>query len=316
MEDIKLVTVVVTYNRLEKLKKALMSYELQTQRCSDIVIVNNCSTDGTEGFLEDWEQEPSKYNKHVLRTDSNLGGAGGFYSGMEYALMLKADWIWLADDDAYPEKDSFEKLYGYISTHKGLDHVSAICSTVLLPDGSICYEHRGFLSQGLYWKKINSTIDNYQLYDFKIDLLSYVGVALNPKALSEAGLCNKNFFIHFDDSEHSLRLRKYGDILCVPSIRVIHDVPVDAICSTRRNYDWKTYYGVRNSIYSYLRHHLPTALILTSRIILWQTILYFAGRINKKSIKLMMAAVWDGWKGHLGIHSMYKPGFRNDPKNK
>lgn len=311
MGEMKLVVVVVTYNRLDKLKKALMSYELQTQKCSDLVVVNNCSTDGTEKYLEHWEQEPSEYGKYVLKTDSNIGGAGGFYTGMAYAMRLKADWVWLADDDAYPETDSFEKLCDYIITHINIEHVSAICSSVIKPDGSIDYEHRGFLSHGLYWNRRNSSGNDYLLNDFKIDLLSYVGVALNAKALSDVGLCNKEFFIHFDDSEHSLRLRKFGDILCVPRIRVVHDTPVSTISSKGRNYDWKTYYGIRNTIYSYLKHHLPTATIWTLRIVLWQSFLFLTGRINKESVKLMKEAVWDGWRGNLGIHNVYKPGFKN-----
>lgn len=313
MEDIKLVAVVVTYNRLEKLGKALLSYEMQTRHCSELVIVNNCSTDGTEQFLENWKLEPSDYIKHVLKTGSNVGGAGGFYTGMEYAMRLNADWVWLADDDAYPEEDSFENIYAYLNMYKDKDNISAICSSVIKPDGSISYEHRGFLSHGVCWNKKNSDANDYLLDNFKIDLFSYVGVAISAKALYSVGLCKKDFFIHFDDSEHSLRLRKFGNILCIPSIRVIHDVPVDAIITTGgiKKYDWKAYYGVRNSIYSYLQHHLPTALILTLRIVIWQNILSLTGRISKESRQLMMTAVWDGWKGNLGIHNLYKPGYKN-----
>lgn len=310
MANIRLVAVVVTYNRLEKLKKALMSYDTQTQQFSYLVVVNNCSTDGTEDYLKEWEQIPAKYEKHVFKTESNIGGAGGFYTGMAYAMKLAPDWVWLADDDAYPENDSFEKFYGFIAVHKNIENVSAICASVIKPDGNIDIEHRGYISHGLYWRRRDSNANDYLVDYFKIDLLSYVGVAINVKALFKVGLTKKDFFIHFDDSEHSLRLRKVGDILCVPSIHVIHDAYNSTSSDKGRNYNWKTYYGIRNIIYSFLRHHIPTAIIWTVRIVLWQNFLFLTGRINKKSIKLMMTAVWDGWKGNLGIHDLYKPGFK------
>lgn len=310
MLGFKLVSVVVTFNRLEKLQKALLSYDLQTQQCDDLVVIDNCSTDGTDVFLENWKREPSKYNKHVLSTESNIGGAGGFYRGMEYAMKLKADWVWLADDDAYPEKNSFERLYNFISKQKNIANVSAVCSSVITPAETIDLEHRGYLSRGICWNRRNSNASDYQLEFFNIDFLSYVGVAVNAKALAKVGLCNKDFFIHFDDSEHSIRLRKYGSIFCVPSIRVVHDVPVKPVKANDRNYNWKTYYGIRNTIYSYLRHHIPTACIWILRIVIWQNFLFFTGRINRESRKLMMTAVRDGCKGNLGIHNLYKPGFK------
>ena len=311
MGKIKLVVVVVTYNRLEKLKKALSSYEVQTKNCSDIVVVNNCSTDGTDSFLQSWENTPSTYLKHVLKTGSNVGGAGGFYIGMEYALKINADWVWLADDDAYPEKDAFANLLNYITNNSQTEKISAICSKVMKPDGTIDTEHRGILSGWLYWNRKNSNYNDYQKDYFKIDLLSYVGVALSARALNQVGLCNKDFFIHFDDSEHSIRLRECGDILCVPSISVLHDTPTGSVSNAGRDYGWKTYYCIRNTIYSYLRHHVPTAIVWILRIILWQNFLYMIGSINTESRSLMMDAVIDGCKGKLGIHNVFKPGYNN-----
>ena len=46
--------VIVTFNRLEKLKKALKAYEMQTCRPGRILVVDNCSTDGTDVYLQKW----------------------------------------------------------------------------------------------------------------------------------------------------------------------------------------------------------------------------------------------------------------------
>ena len=46
----KIAAVIVTYNRLTKLKKALASYEQQLHKPNYMVIVDNASTDGTAGW--------------------------------------------------------------------------------------------------------------------------------------------------------------------------------------------------------------------------------------------------------------------------
>ena len=44
--------VLVTYNRLDKLKIALECYEKQKYLPKNIIVVNNASTDGTKEFLD------------------------------------------------------------------------------------------------------------------------------------------------------------------------------------------------------------------------------------------------------------------------
>lgn len=48
--------VLVTYNRIEKLKKTLECYLTQTVPPKYILVVNNCSTDGTGEYLCQWER--------------------------------------------------------------------------------------------------------------------------------------------------------------------------------------------------------------------------------------------------------------------
>ena len=49
--------IVVTYNRLEKLKNVLASLEAQTRLPEHLVIVNNASTDDTAAYLAEYERD-------------------------------------------------------------------------------------------------------------------------------------------------------------------------------------------------------------------------------------------------------------------
>ena len=69
--------VVVTYNRLSLLKEVIESLRVQSYRDYQIVVVNNGSTDETPLWLE-------KQKDIITITQDNLGGAGGFHTGMKY----------------------------------------------------------------------------------------------------------------------------------------------------------------------------------------------------------------------------------------
>lgn len=307
--EIKLAAVVVTFNRLEKLKKTLSCYEGQESPCSHLVVVNNCSTDGTEEFLSEWEKKATPFKKHVLKTQSNIGGAGGFHTGMKYAMNLDVGWIWVGDDDAYPDSKAFSIFYDYVNSHD-CNNISAICSSVILPNGEYSWEHRSKLTKGFLWKRANCEKQLYELPEFEFDYTSYVGSIYNVKALQKCGLCNKDFFIYYDDSEHSLSLHDYGKLICLPSIHVIHDAPIEIKKPGDVDLNWKLYYEIRNSIYCYRKHHIVNALHISQMYYRSYSHLRWMGIHNKESLRLVKNAIRDGWRGNLGLHKIYKPGFK------
>ena len=292
--------VIVTYNRLEKLKKTISYYDNLTLFPRNIVIVNNNSTDGTKDFLEKWGKESSNYKKHIIHLNENIGGSGGFYEGQKYALGLNPDWIMLADDDAYPEADSFALFVKFVSTHN-TDDVSAICSSVLNPDGTIDVNHRTTyrLIKGLFYERRSSSIEDYKKDFFEIDYLSYVGCFIKTIVLRTAGLVIPDYFIYSDDAEHSIRLKKQGKIICVPQIKIVHDYQKIDILN---EISWKDYYFYRNEIDMIKRHH-PFAAIA------WSRRQYKLLKNNPKRLKVYKIALKDAWHGKLGLHEIYKPGW-------
>ena len=109
MEQTNIGVVIVTYNRLDKLRETLNCFERQTKHPKYMVIVDNASSDGTSQHLQKWQSIKASYSKYVLTNERNLGGSGGFFTGLQKALDLNADWIWVSDDDAFPEDDALEE---------------------------------------------------------------------------------------------------------------------------------------------------------------------------------------------------------------
>ncbi len=303
--------VIVTFNRLEKLKKALASYERQTRSFRNMIVVNNHSTDGTFEYLEAWQCQDAPFSKHVISTDENLGGSGGYFIGQKKAMELNADWVFLADDDAYAEPNMLERFYEYSET-VDLSQVSAVCGTVCHTDGSIDLNHRSYcLKKGKrFVYRIASTMEDYEKKSFEVDYLSYVGSFINGKALSKVGTVDASFFIFWDDSEHSLRLKKFGKIICVPSIRIVHDdlSPVSDHNAFIKPLliSWKDYYLVRNEVVMYKRH-FPWAALHQLRMVLKNRV---KGKYREDAYaKVKWDAIKDAWLGRMGRHRIYKPGW-------
>ena len=78
----KYTALIVTFNRLGKLKKTVE--ETLKLEFTNIVIVNNGSTDGTQAWLSSIVDT----RVIVLTLTENTGGAGGFKTGSQYILSL------------------------------------------------------------------------------------------------------------------------------------------------------------------------------------------------------------------------------------
>lgn len=296
--------VIVTYNRKDKLKNALMAYDQQELLPCEIIVVNNASTDGTDKLLETWRAQKSEYKKVIVTSSQNVGGSGGFFLGQEKALEEKLEWIMLADDDAYPDSNYIDILYSFIKKDKDRKKLAVVCGKV--------EEHGKHNSiQRSVWKSrwdrnFQQPIpeNEYRKELFYPDFVSYVGIIINGEILKEAGLVDKDFFIWYDDTEHTYRLSLYGRIVCIPRATIFHDVE-----ESNQILSWKNYYGYRNGLL-FLRKHFPSHFpFIVSKLVIKTLLCPLRGR-SLTEVKLRMTAIKDACLNHKGVNKLYKPGWR------
>ena len=251
----KISAVLVTFNRLTLLQQVLKAFESLTRKPDHLIIVNNCSTDGTLDYLTEWKDK-TLLDVKLVNLDENLGGSGGFHEGLKEALKTDSDWFWVSDDDAFPDSDSFELADKYL-TENDTDKLGAICGTVISYD-TIDITHRRRLSGKLLRKEEKVQEYEYKKEEFDVDLFSYVGTIISRKALMSLGITEKDFFIWYDDTEHSMRIASKYRIVCVPKIKVIHDT----LPAIQGETSWKLYYGIRNQLITYRKHYPLTFLYI------------------------------------------------------
>lgn len=240
----KYASLILTYNRKDKLFGALQAVLSQSKKPVKIFLVDNCSTDGTQEMLK---QHGFLDNPLIdyLRLSKNYGGSGGYYYGIKMALESSArfDYLALSDDDAYYNYDFFSLISRAEKQHP---ECKAFCGTVTFQDGTIQTDHRRKITNRKWFRQEYISPKDYQ-HDFYVDEFSFVGCVIKRDLLKQIGLPHKDYFINYDDTEYSLRVGEHTKILNVSKAVIVHQIkrssdPNSVVIS------WKNYYEIRNSM--------------------------------------------------------------------
>lgn len=241
----KITAVVVTFNRLELLKQGIECLRKQ-QKLTGIIVVNNGSTDGTREWLD---AQPGLLVVH----QDNVGGSGGFYTGIERAYSEGADWIWCMDDDVFPHPDCLDRLLPYTDRPE----VGILSPRRLLEGKVFTHEFRHFNFTNpvgsLHGRKLAKQQVNQATEIVGAD---FEGPFISRRVVEKIGLPNRELFIFCDDTDYCLRAHLAGfKLLYIPeALMDKHKFFSDDTWTSRnRKKKWKRYYQVRNE--AYLNHH-------------------------------------------------------------
>lgn len=241
----KITAVVVTFNRLELLKQGIECLRKQ-QKLTGIIVVNNGSTDGTREWLD---AQPGLLVVH----QDNVGGSGGFYTGIERAYSEGADWIWCMDDDVFPHPDCLDRLLPYTDRPE----VGILSPRRLLEGKVFTHEFRHFNFTNpvgsLHGRKLAKQQVNQATEIVGAD---FEGPFISRRVVEKIGLPNRELFIFCDDTDYCLRTHLAGfKLLYIPEALMDKHkfFSNDTWTSRNRKKKWKRYYQVRNE--AYLNHH-------------------------------------------------------------
>lgn len=241
----KIIAVIVTYNRLELLKRTISCLRA-TSGLDRIVVVNNDSPDGTRQWLD------SQTNLDVIHQD-NVGGAGGFKRGMKRAHELGADWVWCMDDDVFPRPDCLEHLVAQ-TTYPGV----GIMSPRRLVDGEIfTTEFKAFdLTKTMASTSIEPLRKQQVDTVTEIAGAAFEGLFIKRSVIDAIGYPNDRLFIFYDDTDYCIRaLHKGFKLIYIPDALMDKQkfFANSSWLERTRSKRWKRFYQVRNG--AWFHHH-------------------------------------------------------------
>jgi GT2 family glycosyltransferase len=246
-----------------------------------------------------------------VRSERNLGGAGGFAELVRLGLQTGADWLWLMDDDAEPERDAIQQL---LASPAAADPATAVLATsVRTPGGALELLHRGHVARFLRILPAEAYVPGTTP---SLGFASFVGFCVRASVAREIGLPRAELFIGADDVEYSIRARRHGTIRLVPESVVVHKLGMGGGSPTRRSRFWnrvlrqdwtsaswegywKNLYAVRNFVWL-RRHHAglsPPAFVLLTAAYVVRSLLY--DRRPLRRVPWIVRFAWNGWRGNF-----------------
>lgn len=243
MNDNKVNVVVVTYNRLELLKECIDAIQKQTYPINKIIIIDNCSNDGTQEFLNQFSND----NKFVLEyLGNNIGGAGGFNYGMKKSFDYDCDWVWMMDDDTIPLPNALEEMLKNEYIVRNRNKIGFLSSNVLWSNNEA-----GLINIPIPDEGYNKHLD-YNI--IKLKETTFVSFLVRSDVIKKVGLPYKEFFIWGDDTEYSRRIHKEGyENYLINYSKVVHKRGIgqsnQLINENNANRLWLYRYAERNHMY-------------------------------------------------------------------
>ena len=95
----KIITVIPVYNGEKFILETLQSVATQTMRPDRLIVLDNCSTDGTADIARGFKDLPCEY----IRNSKNLGLFGNFNRALEFAAETEYLNLVCADDLITPD---------------------------------------------------------------------------------------------------------------------------------------------------------------------------------------------------------------------
>ena len=240
--------IIVTWNKKEDVLR-LLSQLKDIDYPEDkllLLVVDNNSTDGTVQAIE--SDYPSvKLIKHA----ENLGGAGGFNSGMRWAIENSpgAEYLWLLDNDIQVDSNALSALVAAMTANPG----AAICGSrimnlenrnELIEAGAFIDYHFGDIICNRPDKKTFG--DSSKV--FKVDYVAACSLLARVSHVKKMGIWREEFFIYWDDMEWGMRFNRAGyDVLASTASIVYHPSWVQR--ATDYSAVWRNYYRTRNALW-------------------------------------------------------------------
>lgn len=213
----KTVAIVLTYNRLSLLKECIKCLRNQSIPADGIIVVNNGSIDGTAVWLS------QQADLSIVTMAVNIGGSGGFKRAIEEAYKLKSDWIWLLDDDAFPDKDCLKNLY-QVAAIKNNNQI--VLAPLVIEGDDVDHLHRGYVN----FNKIQFPLQiktNNQIFETEnnivdISFASFIGMFIGRDIITKIDFPHSHYFIFQEDLEYSMRITRAGYPIYLVKDAVIH----------------------------------------------------------------------------------------------
>jgi GT2 family glycosyltransferase len=283
---VRVAAAITTFNRKEVLRRCLRAMLDQTRPLDEVIVVDNASTDGTAAMVA--AEFPSV---RLVAMAENTGAAGGFAAGLEAGVADGSDWVWMFNDDDFPEPDALATM---LAATEGLPPRTGIVGCARRDETGNPY------GLGLLWRHrhipvLEADPDGPPL---AVDVVAFSGTLVAGGLVRQVGVPKSQFFMMAEELDYCLRARDAGWRTYVLPRQL---VTAFAMGSKGSAPPWRGYYQTRNHLAMTLeRRSLPELAWWLSRTLRFCVGAVRSGDRPGERVRLRLLGAWHGLRGVSG----------------
>ncbi|MBN2679703.1 glycosyltransferase family 2 protein [Acidithiobacillus montserratensis] len=229
-----------------------------------ILVVDNGSTDDSVARIH-----AAHPDIPILETGHNLGFSGGCNAGIRRALEDGADYVWLLNNDTTVDPQALNTM---VVEAEADPTIGAVGSVIYYMDNPSIIQAWGGGKVSFWSGRAHHC--QVPVSSTSLDYLTAGSILIRRHALEEVGLLDeKTFFLYWEDTDFSFRLRKAGWRLAIASQSIVFHKEH----GTTGNGSPLLDFHYNESAVHFFRRYAP--------IPVWPIIVGVAGRLSKRVLR-------------------------------
>ena len=262
----RVVAVLVNWRQPQRTIEAVRAIKLQTVGVTVVVVDNGSGDDSVEVL------RAALPDVFIVARDNNGGFGAGCNTGIEYALSMNMDYVWLINNDAIPDQRCLEHLLVMAVSDP---NVGVVGARIREPSGTI-EDHAGCVMNPLTLH-CKYTMSEADMVEHRYAWITGASMLLSMRALQKIGVFDEGYFMYWEDADICHRLRQAGFKMAIAS-----DAAVEHLAGTSSNkmslqrYQWhiksqlrwiNKYYVFKpyGAMILYMRHFTKSILTLDGK---------------------------------------------------
>lgn len=242
--------VICNYNKKDFVVDCIRSVQESKVQNFDIFVVDNASTDGSaEAIKKEFGDSVT-----VLQNKENLGGSGGFNTGLRVVLEKGYEYFVCLDDDAQVDENAINALYEYMEANPDVGMAGSRVYHLQMPE---YIQQCGLMLDFKYCKAETlyaDCLEDGTLPDvIECDTVATCSVMIRGSVIRETnvGIMPEDNFIYWDDMEwgHRIRLAGYR-VVTLAASKALHQMGANV----RKPNTFLNYYMWRNRTNFFMRY--------------------------------------------------------------
>lgn len=203
----KIGIVICNYNKKDYVVNCIRSVLDSSFQDMDVYVVDNASTDGSAEAVE----EEFGDRVRLIVNQENLGGAGGFDTGLRELQKHDYQYFMLMDNDIVADRLAVEELYRFMEEHPETGMAGS--KVFFMDDPERIWGFGGIIDYDSYTHRdqYRNCRDSDAVPDFYYcDYVAACSLIVRAEAVGRIGVMPEENFIYWDDMEWGYRFNEAG----------------------------------------------------------------------------------------------------------